>query len=253
MSQALRHLWASFYVAVLLFVPAAVLATLMNAASPQCMTCGANVATTFWLIGIGAYEPILWWNPAFSSWRRFGVWVTAVLIAMGCYFGLELIAVNLLWTGSGLAAVRLGFTANLVGLIAATGVSLTLVRYTSRRIVREAMWLCGCMASAVVFVTIVISVAGAPRDGIWPSEWAVLLLGPFGVVTLLRTVIWLIKSGAHKFRYWPETALIVGVCLLAYGGSGVINDDKDTDRYLATLGAGVTATAMLFRRRASSA
>jgi len=172
---------------------------------------------------------------------------------MGCYFGLELLALDMFWSGMGLTAVRVGVLANAVGFIAATAVSLMLVRFGSSRIVREGLWLSGCLAAVVVFVAIVMSVGGGEKRLPWPVEWAAMASALIGVVTLIRTLGWLIRGGAHKFHYWPETAVIVGVCLLAYGGSGVINDrDEDMDRYLATLGAGLTATAVLFRRRASS-
>jgi hypothetical protein len=155
----------------------------------------------------------------------------------------------------GIAALRLGFMANFIGFSVAIAVSVVLIRYASSRIVREALWLCGCSAIIVIFVTMAMSIEGGPTKGPSPAEWAGAVLVLFSAVTIVRTIVWLIRTRTRKFGHWPEAAAIVGVCLLAYGGSGIINSDgpEDADRYLATVGAGLTATAMVLRRGASSA
>ena len=71
-------------------------------------------------------------------------------------------------------------------------------------------------------------------------------------MTALRVAAWLIiMGGGRRFRYWPEVVLVTGVCLFAYGGLGVIDTDRyeDSDQILATLGAGLTITSALVRRR----
>jgi hypothetical protein len=85
-------------------------------------------------------------------------------------------------------------------------------------------------------------------------DWTAMtatMFAAFGLVMLVRAVAWLIRGGGRRLRYSSEVVLIAGVCALAYGGSGVIGGDrdKDLDPYLATVGAGLTITGTLLRRR----
>lgn len=121
----------------------------------------------------------------------------------------------------------------------------------TNRMLREASWFVGC--AVVVGTVLVIFIAAevvAWADVDWTAVTAVVF-SVFGLVTLVRAVAWLIRGGGRRLRYWPESVLIAGVCLLAYGGSGVIDADRyeDSDRYLATIGAGLTITGTLIRRR----
>ncbi len=81
MSNALKKLWTAFYVAVLLFVVAAFVAGQVAMANPDCLTCGANVALTFWIMAVGAHQPVLW-AKAMPFRRRLIIWLTALAVGL---------------------------------------------------------------------------------------------------------------------------------------------------------------------------
>jgi hypothetical protein len=93
--NVLNKLWTAFFVAVVLFVPAVVVGTLVNMANPGCFSCGAEVASAFWMMGIGAH-PSVWATNNLSSRRRLTIWLTAMTVGVITYIGLALIEGKLL-------------------------------------------------------------------------------------------------------------------------------------------------------------
>jgi hypothetical protein len=72
----------------------------------------------------------------------------------------------------------------------------------------------------------------------------------YALLTTVRLAVWVFSGEAWRFRHWPEVGLVVGACLLAYGTLGAIDEYGDeSDRYVATLGAGLGAGSAIARRR----
>jgi hypothetical protein len=46
------------------------------------------------------------------------------------------------------------------------------------------------------------------------SAVTVMVFAAFGLVALIRGLMWLTRDGARRFRYWPEVVLVAGVCAL---------------------------------------
>ncbi len=131
MLYALKKLWTAFYVAVLLFVVAAFVAGQVAMASPDCLTCGANVALTFWIMAVGAHQPVLW-AKAMPFRRRLIIWLTALAIGLVTYVGMEALALSVFASGNVARGLQLGLAANVVGVLAAPVASRVLVHRSSR-------------------------------------------------------------------------------------------------------------------------
>lgn len=113
--------------AALLFIPALVVAALVSMRRPDCVTCGSNVGLTFWLIGVGGLQPVLWAR-GITKRRRLSVWLLAVAVGVGSYVLLESAAGSLLAAGRAEIAIGLGIAANLTGALVGIAASWWLVR-----------------------------------------------------------------------------------------------------------------------------
>jgi hypothetical protein len=103
----------------------------ISMAAPDCVTCGANIAGTFWFASVLALQPVVWaTNIAFMS--RLLAWVSALIAGAAVYLVLEGVAGFLLTRGSATIALRLGYWANTAGVLACLFVSYWLVRIKQR-------------------------------------------------------------------------------------------------------------------------
>ena len=136
MRETLGKLWTAFFVAVLLFVVAVVIGTVVNMTNPGCPSCGSNVSLTVWLIGVSAHQPILWTTKTLTFSRKLSIGLAAVVVGVLTYFSLDALAASLFASGNALTALWLAVAANLIGVMAAPVASGVLVRRSSR--LREA-------------------------------------------------------------------------------------------------------------------
>ncbi|MBE3087842.1 MAG: hypothetical protein IMZ71_01835 [Chloroflexi bacterium] len=121
MRETLNKLWTAFFVAVLLVVPALVISGLL----------GPQAGLTLWMMGIAAHQPVLWVKNNLSFNRRFAIWFSASVVGGVTYLGVEALAASLLWSGNVSSGLRLGFAANLIGVMVAPVVGGVLVRCSS--------------------------------------------------------------------------------------------------------------------------
>lgn len=116
-------------------------------------------------------------------------------------------------------------------------------------ILRELKWALAAVLAAAVFVVVVVF-GGWER---WPrgTEWIEFLAGIWLLVSAFRLAWWLARGQARAFAWWAEVFLVIGVALLAYGGSVLFqpNADYEIERYLFTVGATVATIAALVRRQ----
>ena len=56
----LKKIGLDVLIIVVLFVVAVFVAGAVSMANPSCVTCGANIATTFWFGAVLALQPVLW-------------------------------------------------------------------------------------------------------------------------------------------------------------------------------------------------
>lgn len=131
MVGALKKLWTAFFVAVLLCVAALVVATLVKIGNPSCVSCGATVGVTLWMIGLGAHQPVLWAN-GLSFRRRLTISTASFAIGIVTYFGVETLAAAMFASGNVSGALQLGFAANVIGALMAPVAGCLLVYRSSR-------------------------------------------------------------------------------------------------------------------------
>ncbi len=102
----------------------------VSMAAPDCVTCGANIAGTFWFASVLALQPVVWAaNLPFIS--RLIVWVASLIAGAAVYLALEAIA-GILFTTGPVAALHLGRWANIAGVLTCALVSFWLVRSKQR-------------------------------------------------------------------------------------------------------------------------
>lgn len=96
-----------------LLVPALVTGALMQSTRPDCVTCGANVAFTLWVIFVAALHPPIWSGDA-SRKKRSVAWFAGATAGVVIYLVTEAIA-GLLLLQNLAAAASIGFVANMLG------------------------------------------------------------------------------------------------------------------------------------------
>lgn len=97
----------------LAFVPG----TLVQFNRPDCVTCGANVTFTYWLIFMSALQPVLWAKLGTAK-RRGAIWLASSAVGATVYMSLEVLAGRTLSENFAVAGM-LGFAANWLALTAA--------------------------------------------------------------------------------------------------------------------------------------
>ncbi len=237
------------------------------------------VTLTIWFIGVSAYRATALPPDAGLNHSSFWSWALASAAGLLVYFGLDLLAAAVFQASMLSTGLLLGFAANVVGVLVATFGGRLLVQRCrvssaaplhrsnpgrpraqqpferapapakAHRARHEALWLLGSVAVFAGLAAVMESAAIAPR---WPEgvEWPIGVAGVYALLSALRLSVWAISGGARTFQYWPEVGIVVGVCLLAYGALGVIDEyGDDSDRYVATLGAGLSAGSAIARRR----
>lgn len=211
------------------------------------------------------------WPESRAEWARVGVNVILVAVVVMSVFGFALVKAAptgalllglFLWLAARIArTVRQGRAPQLneslgamIGTRTARHLHPTEVAgahppRSVNRWLREGFLLAGAVGATVLFVIVVKSVPGAPAGGPDGAEWVGLSAFAYGAATSSRVLWWMVRGSGR--RHAPSALLVSGVCLLAFGGLGVIDGDRDemADRYVATLGAGLAAAGSLLRRR----
>jgi hypothetical protein len=115
------------------------------------------------------------------------------------------------------------------------------------RPIRELLWAAGCAVGVAAFVGFVMLMRAGPSNPPRADEWAVMFLALFGIVTAIRTAAWAVSGRVAVAALWPEVAVVIGVCVAAFGLSG---DYSDEERAYIVIGAGIAAIGALALLRA---
>lgn len=129
--KIIKRILLDFLMIGLLFAFSVLLAGIISMNNPDCYTCGANIALTFFGASILSLQPVVWVSGLKKS-KRFLIWFMAMIIGGGVYILLENVAGNLFLSGNSYA-LKLGLYANDAYYLLALLISILSVRYFKSR------------------------------------------------------------------------------------------------------------------------
>lgn len=246
MTRTFSRLWDMFFVGLLLFL----------AALPVSAFAGPVVALTVWMIGVASHQPLVWTGLGLAGPTRFASWAAGALAGVLCFLALRT-AVGHVVAGT-IGTIAAGATTLACARsLATTGATASIRTGPLSRDeprswhARELKWLLGSFLASLLFMLVVVGIWGDAAPDVHAASVAGVSAFTYLASGVIRAIHWL--SCRPGRRYAPDVLAVLGVCLLAYGGLGVLaegdGDDASSNRYLATLGAGLAGAGIAIRRR----
>lgn len=116
---------------ILLFLISLSIGTTIKMQNPECVTCGANIASTIWISTVIALQPVIW-ATGIIKFHRFIIWFVAVFVGGILYTAGELFGSYLLTAGQSIG-LKTGFLSNTLFYAVSLIISLFGIHYIKKK------------------------------------------------------------------------------------------------------------------------